>query len=315
MYHHIEAEVAGGFGPDIDYDRGRKPRLTGPLHYEFAGWLGDDVVTTAGYWIVSAPLAAALRTSGLTGFELAEVVVTKEEQFDMLPLRRPFPEWVRLVPTGRGSTGEDVVVDQGTELLISDATLDLFRGFHLAEAVVTSGVQPSADDRVPGEEAGTAPLAGSYFRLSPARTGSLAEECDYDHRRKPALVGPLYFEFDCALQDDIGGTYGYQIVTAALAKALVESDLTGFDLGAVVASVEDGFEGAEATAVLAEEWKHLIASETFDDGADFVRPSRNVLLVSEAAFELLKGFRHTEVRVYTDAGMPIEDAWGAADVG
>lgn len=137
MHHRFEAEVAGGLGEGIDFDPRREPALAGPLHYEFAGWLGDDIVTTSGYWLVSGPLADALRASDLTGFELEDAVVTKEQQFDMLPLPRPFPDrWERLVPTG-SRPADDVVLEDRVDLLLSDRALSLIQGFETGEAFTT----------------------------------------------------------------------------------------------------------------------------------------------------------------------------------
>lgn len=143
MYQRFEAEVAGGLGPGVDHDPSREPRLVGPLHYEFDGWLGDDIVTTSGYWIVSAPLADALRASTLSGFELAEVVVTTEQQFGALPLPRPFPErWERLVPTGSRAAGDDLVLEDRVDLLVSDAALALLQEFEIGEAFTTPADEP-----------------------------------------------------------------------------------------------------------------------------------------------------------------------------
>ncbi|MCH1881563.1 hypothetical protein [Agrococcus sp. ARC_14] len=143
MYHRFEAEVAGGLGPGIDYNGRRDPALIGPLHYEFAGWLGDDIVTTSGFWLVTGELAEALRASDLTGFEFAEVVVTKEAQFDMLPTPRPFPAvWERLVPTGTRDAGADLVLESRVDLLVSDAALALLQSFQITEAFTTSADEP-----------------------------------------------------------------------------------------------------------------------------------------------------------------------------
>lgn len=143
MHHRLEAEVAGGLGPGIDYVRKRDPRLVGPLHYEFQGWLGDDIVTTAGYWVVTGELADALRTSSLTGFELDEVVVTKDAQFDMFPTPRPFPErWERLIPVGTRERGDDFVLEDRVDLLVSDAALAVLRRFHVVEADVSDAGEP-----------------------------------------------------------------------------------------------------------------------------------------------------------------------------
>lgn len=139
MYHRFEPEVAGGLGPGIDYDprRGSEP-LVGPLHYEFAGWLGDDIVTTSGYWIVTGRLADALRESPLTGYELGEVVVTTEEQFDMFYGHLGLPrDWERLIPTGTEEGGEDFVLETVVDLLVSDAALELLRRFSIDDADIS----------------------------------------------------------------------------------------------------------------------------------------------------------------------------------
>jgi hypothetical protein len=135
VHHRFEPEVAGGLGPGIELDPRREPPLVGPLRFEFEGWLGDDIVTTSGYWIVSGPLADSLRASALTGFELGEVVVTTAQQFGDFPLPRPFPErWERLVPTGSLELGDDIALEDRVDLLVSDAALALLRGFAIGEA-------------------------------------------------------------------------------------------------------------------------------------------------------------------------------------
>lgn len=145
MYHRIEPEVAGGLGPGIDYVREREPRLVGPLHYEFQGWMGDDVVTTSGFWVVTSELADALRASTLTGYELNEVVVTKDQQFDMFPTPRPFPErWERLVPTGEAGSAADFALESPVDLLVSDAALALLQTFQVDEADISEADEPPA---------------------------------------------------------------------------------------------------------------------------------------------------------------------------
>ncbi|WP_125789402.1 hypothetical protein [Amycolatopsis sp. WAC 01375] len=149
MYHRFEPEVAGGLGPGIDYDprRGAEP-LVGPLHYQFAGWLGDDIVTTSGYWIVTGRLADALRESPLTGYELGEVVVTTDEQFDMFYSHLGLPrDWERLIPTGTVEGGEDFVLETVVDLLVSDAALELLGRFGIDDADISpADEEPEVSD-------------------------------------------------------------------------------------------------------------------------------------------------------------------------
>jgi hypothetical protein len=50
-----------------------KPEVVTHLHYEFEGWLGDDLLTTFPEFIVTERLAAALEASKPTGLRLAGV--------------------------------------------------------------------------------------------------------------------------------------------------------------------------------------------------------------------------------------------------
>ncbi|MBR7540538.1 hypothetical protein KC221_30600, partial [Mycobacterium tuberculosis] len=71
-----------------------------PLRCEFAGWLGDDLVSVNPDFVVSGTLADALRASDLPGFELrGDPVITKSSEF-VSESGSDFPDhWERLVPS------------------------------------------------------------------------------------------------------------------------------------------------------------------------------------------------------------------------
>lgn len=143
MYSLLEAEVAGGLGAGTDYDVSRVPRLSGTLHYEFEDWFGDDIVTTAGFWCVTARLAEALRESGLSGVRLEDVVVSTSETWAELPHAHELGEgWARLVPSGDSANGDDVCLERQTRLVLSDAALAVFRGFQLENATISPADEP-----------------------------------------------------------------------------------------------------------------------------------------------------------------------------
>lgn len=128
----IKPEVAGGLAEGSDYDVAREPQLVGPLHYEFEDWLGDDIVSTAGFWLVTNRLAAALREAGVTGWALDVVHVSRSEE---LVLRKPgleLPDWNRLVP--HGIAGDDIVLVHRVYLCVSERALSVLRSFNLANA-------------------------------------------------------------------------------------------------------------------------------------------------------------------------------------
>jgi hypothetical protein len=96
-FHLLRPEVAGGWGPNIQAHRQTHPPVVTHLHYEFEGWLGDDLLTTFPEFIVTERLARALEQSGLTGFGLASM----ETSHDF----------------GRTSLAELVVSQKGLDLL------------------------------------------------------------------------------------------------------------------------------------------------------------------------------------------------------
>lgn len=132
--HWIKPEVAGGLGEEADYDVAREPQLVGDLYFEFADWLGDDIVSTSGFWLVTDRLADALRSAGLTGWRSGPVHVSMSEE---LVLRKPdleLPHWYRLLPSG--TEGDDIVLLRRVHLCVSERALQVLRSFSIDHARV-----------------------------------------------------------------------------------------------------------------------------------------------------------------------------------
>lgn len=144
MHTLFEAEVTISLGAGSDFRHDREPRLVGTLHAEFEGWLGDDIVETSWFWLVTEALAAALQSSALTGFELADVVVTTGptwDEFDYPPL----PVWRRLVPTGSLTAGDDIAaVRRSTTLALSEQALRLLESFQIENASLRPITDPQS---------------------------------------------------------------------------------------------------------------------------------------------------------------------------
>lgn len=132
-YYWIKAEVAGGLGLDIDYDPRRTPALVGPLHFAFSDWLGDDIVTTSGYWIITERLSDALSNSGLTGWSLNEVVVSTDDSWKQAGITKQLPSWLRLMPTGVAGR-DDFGIKNRVDLMVSERSLDFLKQFTLNQA-------------------------------------------------------------------------------------------------------------------------------------------------------------------------------------
>jgi hypothetical protein len=131
----LRPEVAGGLGPQSNVDTSKHPPVVSRLNYEFAGWLGDDIVASFPISIVTEALAQAIVDEGLTGVRLDDVMVTKDPQFEQFfPDRAAaLPDWRWLRPVGPPNVS-DFWQDAKGILFVSERALNLLRRFHLEHA-------------------------------------------------------------------------------------------------------------------------------------------------------------------------------------
>lgn len=122
----LEPDVAGGWGRRTVADVSVHPPLVSRLHYEFADWFGDDLVTSFPCFIVTERLAAALDAAGLTGYRLDAVVVSTGPGFSELRpgVELPRFRWLRV----SGVMGvDDFAVAPDYRLAVSARALELLR--------------------------------------------------------------------------------------------------------------------------------------------------------------------------------------------
>lgn len=135
-YYEIEAEVAGGWGQNTVADTSVHPPNVHALHYEFAGWLGDELLETFPCFIVSERLGKALEQSGLTGYILADVEVSVSEAVIGSCGGQDLPrfEWLKIT----GSAGNaDFGLSKGYTLVVSEQALAVLRRFPISNAEVS----------------------------------------------------------------------------------------------------------------------------------------------------------------------------------
>lgn len=137
----IEPEVAGGLGEGIDFDSTRQPQLRGTLRYAFSGWLGDELLETAGFWIVTQGLAADLEAHGLTGFRLEDVIVSLEDDFLSSGHDPLAVTWRRLTPNG--GDDDDLALEGTSTLIVSERAFELLRRHRLEHAEITWADRPA----------------------------------------------------------------------------------------------------------------------------------------------------------------------------
>lgn len=136
-FYYIEPEVAGGWGKNTVFDRtpGR-PTVVHKLHYQFDGWLGDELLESTPCFIVSDRVAQEIKRAHLAGVRFDQVEVTVSEQFRELHPNRQLPKfvWLRV----EGTAGQD---DFGTapdgRLIASEQAIGLLRELGISHALVT----------------------------------------------------------------------------------------------------------------------------------------------------------------------------------
>ena len=135
--YRLAPEVAGGWGAETVADTTRHPPVVTKLHYEFGGWLGDDLVESFPVFIVSDRLAQAIQHEALSGVELDTVKVTKDPQFDHFfpEAARSLPDWKWLRPNGHPHVTDFWQQDDGA-LVVSERALSVLRRFNVGHCEI-----------------------------------------------------------------------------------------------------------------------------------------------------------------------------------
>ncbi len=69
-FYLLSLEVAGGWGPNTQVRRETHPPVVTHMHYEFQGWLGDDLLTTFPEFIITEGLLELLRGFAINDCEV-----------------------------------------------------------------------------------------------------------------------------------------------------------------------------------------------------------------------------------------------------
>ena len=104
------------------------------LHYEFEGWLGDELLETFPCFIVSSALAANLESAALDGFSLDRVIASVPEDIDLAD-GRAIPDFRWLKVDGRAGAA-DFGIGPGHRLVVSEKALHVLQSRPLAHALI-----------------------------------------------------------------------------------------------------------------------------------------------------------------------------------
>ncbi len=131
-YFYAEPEVPGGLGADTVLDQSTHPPRVENLHFEFSGWLGDDLIESFPCYLASDRLVAALSRGNLTGYSLAPVKITRSDEFlELFPdTELPHFHWLRI--SGSAQT-DDFGISKDHRLVMSASARTLLESFSMAQ--------------------------------------------------------------------------------------------------------------------------------------------------------------------------------------
>jgi hypothetical protein len=132
-FHIVEPEVSGGFGEHSVIDRSTGKMIVQKLHYQFDGWLGDELLESAPCYIASERLAHEVQRAQLTGVRFDEVEVTTSDQFKELYPDRQLPKFVWFKVEGIAGR-DDFGIASGLRLVVSERALELLKRIGISNA-------------------------------------------------------------------------------------------------------------------------------------------------------------------------------------
>lgn len=133
MYKLIEPEVAGSLGERTQMDNSFFPPLIINPHYEFEGWLGDDILESFPCYIVTEKLRTGIEHEKLTGISFDDVIISKSETFLELYSNKELPNFFWAKISGE-SYRDDFFITEKNGLAISEKAYSLLKNYNIDQA-------------------------------------------------------------------------------------------------------------------------------------------------------------------------------------
>lgn len=137
QYYLLEPEVAGGIGDmsEITYKDGMIDEVKF-LHYEFDGWLGDELLTTTPCFIVTESLMGDIISSGLEGAEFKTIHMSLSEEFLDLYGKMEIPKFVEIkckfvYEENMDNLTSDFYINKCKDIIVSEKALNILRNHKL----------------------------------------------------------------------------------------------------------------------------------------------------------------------------------------
>jgi hypothetical protein len=148
-FYIVRPEVAGGLGERTEcLHRPDGEFVVTRLHYEFQGWLGDELLEAFPCFIVTRRIAERFEAAGLSGFAIGEAEITVSEEFEELYPGRGIPSFVWLKVLAHPRTA-DLGVTRDKRLVVSERALNLLRTgqwMHAEVEALPDGISETPDD-------------------------------------------------------------------------------------------------------------------------------------------------------------------------
>lgn len=134
-YKIIEPEVSGELGRETVRDNSVHPPIVEKLHFEFNGWLGDDLIESFPCFLVTESLKEQIEKSNFTGVIFETLKITKSENFVMLYPNVQLPKfyWAKIVGN---SLKSDFSIGADFRLIVSKRAFDLLSRFSIKNALI-----------------------------------------------------------------------------------------------------------------------------------------------------------------------------------
>ncbi len=132
-FKYLEPEVSGGFGEGTKLDNSVYPPLVKELHYEFDGWLGNDIVESFPCFLVSEKLKNEIENNVLTGVLFSELTISVSSTFKELYPNKSLPNFYWLKVFGKAGK-DDFGLAKDYRLVVSAKTLHVLKPFNIKEA-------------------------------------------------------------------------------------------------------------------------------------------------------------------------------------
>jgi hypothetical protein len=123
MYYKLEPEVAGHLGDDTVMDSSVHPPIVDTLHYEFDGWLGDELLTAFPCFVVTKHMQQLIEGVQASGCRFGPVKISRSELFEELHPERQLPKFTWLIVTGTAKKDDFGTTPTGGGLIVSERAL------------------------------------------------------------------------------------------------------------------------------------------------------------------------------------------------